>query len=180
MISSSSSPILPGPGSRFRSLSAARLSLAVALALPACAHERPQVQSEVCAPHIHDLGWMTGSWTCQSAVERLDEHWTDAGGRSMLGVGRRVTGDQTLFFEYLRIEERSDGIYYIAHPKAGPGVEFKLVACRRGEARFENPAHDYPRSIRYRRNSDGTIGVRLEGIEAGQALVEEFLYRRKR
>ena len=90
---------------------------------------------------------------------------------------RRVTGDQTLFFEFLRIEERPGGIYYIAHPKARPGVEFKLVACRRGEARFENPEHDYPRSILYRRNPEGTIYVRLEGMEEGRPLTEEFVYR---
>jgi hypothetical protein len=153
------------------------LALSLVSLLPACAHEQAQTASGACAPSIHDLGWMAGSWTFRSTTERLDEHWTDAEGRSMLGVGRRVTGDQTLFFEFLRIEERPDGIYYIAHPKARPGVEFKLVACRRGEARFENPEHDYPRSIRYRRNPDGTIGVRLEGAQEGRAFAEEFVYR---
>ena len=159
------------------SIDARSLALSLTLLLPACAHEQARTAGEMCAPSVHDLTWMAGSWTCESAGERLDEHWTDAGGRSMLGVGRRVTGDQTLFFEFLRIEERSDGIYYIAHPKARPGVEFKLVACRRGEARFENPEHDYPRSIHYRRNPNGTIGVRLEGMQDGRALAEEFVYR---
>jgi hypothetical protein len=153
------------------------LALSLGLILPACAHQQAQTVSETCAPNIHDLGWMAGSWVFRSPTERLDEHWTDAEGHSMLGVGRRVTGDQTLFFEFLRIEERPDGIYYIAHPKARPGVEFKLVACHRGEARFENPEHDYPRSIRYRRNPNGTLDVRLEGVQDGRPLAEEFVYR---
>lgn len=153
------------------------LALSLVVLLPACAHEQAQTVSETCTPSIRDVGWMAGSWMFRSAAERLDEHWTDAEGRSMLGVCRRVTGDQTVFFEFLRIEERPDGIYYIAHPKARPGVEFKLVACRRGEARFENPEHDYPRSILYRRNPNGTIDVRLEGVQEGRPLAEEFLYR---
>jgi hypothetical protein len=154
--------------------------LSLVLLLPACAHRQVQAVAQECTPSIHDLGWMAGSWTFQSPTERLDEHWTDAEGRSMLGVGRRITGDETFFFEFLRIEERSDGIYYIAHPRARPGVEFKMVACRPGEAMFENPEHDYPRSIRYRRNPNGTIDVRLEGAKDGRPLTEEFVYRRRK
>ncbi len=46
----------------------------------------------------------------------------------MMGVSRTVAGDKTVEFEYLRIEQRADGIYYVAHPKARcPGTDFKLT-----------------------------------------------------
>ena len=46
----------------------------------------------------------------------------------MLGMSRTVAGDKTVEFEYLRIEQRADGIYYVAHPKARcPGTDFKLM-----------------------------------------------------
>ena len=62
----------------------------------------------------------------------------------MLGMSRTVSGARTVSFEYLRIETRPDGIYYVAHPRAkSPGTDFKLVRSDRGQAVFENPSHDF-------------------------------------
>ena len=46
----------------------------------------------------------------------------------MLGMGRTVAGNRTVEFEFLRLEQRGDGIYYIASPKGRcPVTEFKLT-----------------------------------------------------
>lgn len=96
----------------------------------------------------------------------------------MLGMSRFVSQGRTVFFEYLRIEARPDGLYYIAHPKARPGVEFKLVRCSEREALFENPEHDHPKRILYRRESADRLTARVEGDEGGKAVAEDFLYTR--
>ena len=123
------------------------------------AHFTPQT------PALTDVSWITGSWqTAPGGRRQIEEHWTAAAGGSMMGVSRTVAGDKTVEFEYLRIEQRADGIYYVAHPKARcPGTDFKLTRASAMEAVFENPQHDFPKRIIYRKTDDGLTA----SIDAG-------------
>jgi hypothetical protein len=93
----------------------------------------------------------------------------------MMGVSRTVAGDKTVEFEYLRIEQREDGIYYVAHPKARcPGTDFKLTRASASEAVFENPQHDFPKRIIYRKTDDGLTA----SIDAGEGSKGSACHRR--
>jgi hypothetical protein len=117
-------------------------------------------------PTLADLSWMSGDWqTAPGGRRQIEEHWTTAAGGTMMGVSRTVAGDKTVEFEYLRIEQREDGIYYVAHPKARcPGTDFKLTRASATEAVFENPQHDFPKRIIYRKTDDGLTA----SIDAGE------------
>ena len=117
-------------------------------------------------PTLADLSWMSGDWqTAAGGRTQIEEHWTAAAGGSMMGVSRTVAGDKTVEFEYLRIEQREDGIYYVAHPKARcPGTDFKLTRASASEAVFENPQHDFPKRIIYRKTDEGLTA----SIDAGE------------
>ena len=97
----------------------------------------------------------------------------------MLGMSRTVGGDKTIEFEYLRIEQREDGIYYVAHPRARcPGTDFKLTRLSSSEAVFENPQHDFPKRIIYRKTSEDALTA---GIDAGEGTRSmSFGFRRAR
>lgn len=116
-------------------------------------------------PTISDLSWLAGDWqTAPGGRSQTDEHWTHPAGASMLGLSRKVAGGRTYEFEYLRIEQRQDGIFYVAHPKARcPGTDFKLTSVTTTEAVFENPAHDFPKRITYRKTAEGSIVASVDG-----------------
>ncbi len=95
-------------------------------------------------------------------------------------MGRTLKDGKTVFFEYLRIEARADGIFYVAHPKARPGTDFKLTRLTANEALLENPTHDNPKKILYRKNPDGSLTACVEGDEKGIPISEEFHYLRMR
>ena len=126
---------------------------------------------------IADLAWIAGSWqTALGGRTLIEEHWTAAAGGTMIGMGRTLAGGKTVFYEYLRIEERPDGVFYVAHPKARPGTDFKLTKIEGQEAWFENPEHDFPKKIIYRKNADGSLFARIEGPRNGQIVGEDFKY----
>jgi len=127
---------------------------------------------------IAALSWMTGDWqTAPGGRAQIEEHWTTPAGRSMLGMSRTVAGEKTAEFEYLRIEQRDDGIYYVAHPQARcPGTDFKLTRATASEAVFENPQHDFPKRIIYRKTGDATITASIDGGEGSKAMT--FVYHR--
>jgi Domain of unknown function (DUF6265) len=124
---------------------------------------------------LSDLSWITGDWqTPAGGRAQIEEHWTQPAGGSMMGVSRTVAGDKTVEFEYLRIEQRPDGIYYVAHPKARcPGTDFKLTRASATEAVFENPQHDFPKRIIYRKTDEG-LTASIDGGEGTKAMAFPF------
>lgn len=132
--------------------------------------------SQTAAPTISDLNWLAGDWQTTGARSQTDEHWTAAAGGSMLGLSRTVAAGRIYEFEYLRIEQRPDGIYYVAHPKARcPGTDFKLSRMTSTEVVFENPAHDFPKRITYRKTPEGSLVATVDG-GAGSGKASTFTY----
>ncbi len=123
-------------------------------------------------PTLTDIAWISGAWQTEPGGKRqIEEHWTVVAGASMLGMSRTVAGDKTVEFEYLRIEQRADGIYYVAHPKARcPGTDFKLTRASATEAVFENPQHDFPKRIIYRKTGDDSLTATIDGGEGTKAM----------
>jgi len=145
-------------------LSARGLWLA-SLSLFACAAPQPAaapLPSGVAA-HIGDANWITGVWREARAELRVEEFWTPPAGGQMLGAGRGLRGGKLEFFEHLRIEERGSTLVYVALPFGTGATEFVLRSRTPHEMLFENLAHDYPKRIRYRLESDGTLVTRIEG-----------------
>ena len=125
---------------------------------------------------LADLSWIAGAWqTEQGAKRQSEEHWTTAAGATMMGMSRTVVGEKTVEFEYLRIEQRADGIYYVAHPKARcPATDFKLTRASATEAVFENPQHDFPKRIIYRKNGDDSLTASIDGGEGTKSMSFAF------
>ena len=129
-------------------------------------------------PTLADLAWIVGTWQSEPGGRRQsEEHWMQAAGASMMGMSRTVAGGKTVEFEYLRIEQRADGIYYVAHPKARcPGTDFKLTRASATEAVFENPQHDFPKRIIYRKGADDSLTASVDGGEGTKSIT--YAYRR--
>ena len=127
---------------------------------------------------LADLAWLTGDWqTAPGGRAQIEEHWTKAAGGSMIGMGRTIAGEKTWEFEYLRIEQRADGIYYVAHPKGQcPGTDFKLTRASATELVFENPQHDFPKRIIYRKTGDDVLAASIDGGEGTKSM--SFTYQR--
>lgn len=127
-------------------------------------------------PSIDGLAWMSGAWAGSMGRAAIEEHWLAAKGGRMLGLGQTVANGKMISFEFLRIEQRADGVYYVAQPGGNPPVDFKLTRSSEQEVVFENPKHDHPKMISYRRDGDALL-ARLEGDEKGKHVVQEFKFK---
>ncbi|HEX6046032.1 MAG TPA: DUF6265 family protein [Pyrinomonadaceae bacterium] len=127
-------------------------------------------------PGIADVSWIAGDWqTPSGGRSQMEEHWTKPAGGSMMGMSRTVAGDKTVEFEYLRIEQRADGVYYVAHPKARcPSTDFKLTRASATEAVFENPQHDFPKRIIYRKTAGDSLTASIDAGEGTKSMSFAF------
>lgn len=130
-----------------------------------------------------DLAWLAGSWQSVDMDDGhttvSEEHWTDGTGGTMFGVNRLIADDQTVFFEYLRIESNDDNErFYVAQPRGrSPGTYFRLIELRGQCTVFENPAHDFPQRVVYERRGD-ILNARIEGDQNGETRTERWTWRR--
>lgn len=64
---------------------------------------------------------------------------------------------------------------YVAQRGGRPPTDFVLTELTPDSATFENPAHDFPKMIRYAKRGDGTLEARVsDGGQRG----ETFIFRR--
>ena len=121
---------------------------------------------------LSDLSWLSGCWRGSVNQREFLEHWLPLRGNLMIGASHTVTQDRTQNFEYVRIESRADGLYYVAHPSAGKDLSFRL-AERQVDGpdtifTFANDAHDFPQRIVYRRGTEGWLYIHVEGRVQGE------------
>jgi len=126
------------------------------------------------AGDVGGLAWMSGCWAVERGSITIEEQWNRPVGGQMMGLSRTLKAAKVVFSEFMQIDTESGGIFYT--PRIGakaPPVRFKLTSQSDAEVVFENPAHDFPQRIHYRR-SPGGLFVRIDGVENGKRRAEDF------
>lgn len=130
-------------------------------------------------PTLADLAWMSGTWSSTAGGTLTHESWLPPGGGLMLGMNRSVPAQGKAFFEFLRIEERGDGLVYVASPLGRGTTDFKLADVGEAFVLFANPAHDFPQEIRYELTPDGALHARVSGSVGGKEQAEEWTWKKQ-
>lgn len=142
-----------------------RLALAALLVLGCAPEETASRAPDL--PGSSGLGsvaWLAGVHRMNDGDAVIEEHWTHPGGSVMFGINRTMKGEALAAYEILRIEARPDSIVYVAQPGGRvPGTEFTLVPQGDPDTfSFENPEHDFPQRIIYRRVDETHLHIRVE------------------
>lgn len=96
--------------------------------------------------------WLAGGWGAQQQDGSWSEEWwTPPRAGLMLGGGRSGKGDTVDWWEQTRIEQADGKIRFCALPKGQPGACFDATEVAASEIVFENPGHDFPTRVAYRR-----------------------------
>jgi len=128
------------------------------------------------APHarVADLGWMSGHW--RTADGATEEDWTAPRAGMMLGTSRTIQSGIAREYEFLRLQAGADGVpVYWASPNGIAPVGFRLSRAGPASATFDNPDHDYPQRISYRRDGEALVAT-ISAIDDSRAT--SWTYRR--
>lgn len=99
----------------------------------------------------------------------------------MLGISRTVANGKTVEFEFTQIRQEASGeIFFIAKPSGQPEATFKMIKGSANEVVFENPQHDFPQRVIYRRQGDDRLLGRIEGVGKGKEKSVDFPMTRAR
>ena len=128
---------------------------------------------------VQRLAWLQGCWEAASDERTVEEQWMAPRGDSMVGSSRTVRGDALVAYELVVISERGDRLVYQAHPSGQPSAEFVSTVIEGESIVFENPGHDFPQRIGYRRRGTELLAW-IEGSDRGQSRRIEFPFSRVR
>ncbi len=118
---------------------------------------------------VDKLDWLAGSWEGVLEGGTFEEHWMKPSGGTMIGMGRHVVKEKTVFVEFMKLAQTEKGVELAITVGGQAEVVFPLVKLDGKEATFENPKHDFPTKIIYRLEKDGSLFARIEGPKGENA-----------
>ncbi len=125
---------------------------------------------------IDKLGWLAGHWCLEQDGQFIEEYWLPPRGGRIVAMGRTTVQGISRSFEFLRIEMRSNVPTFVAQPEGNPPVPFAMTSSGPRWAVFENPEHDFPKRVEYRRTDKG-LWAQISGPgEGGKDQVIAFDY----
>ena len=148
----------------------------------------PQNAAPTTAPSpLDQLAWLRGCWA--GKVEQFDfvENWLPARGGMMVGINQTIVQERnksnatkTQDFQYLRLEERADGVYYVAIPSGKKESAFKLTSVGEELGRqaytFTNNGDEFPHEIVYMHGKEGWLFAKVSGKTANHPHPTEVTY----
>lgn len=99
-------------------------------------------------------------------------------GGAMLGMSRTVVGEAMRAWEFVILGPSAAGLAYQVNPSQQDGASFPATFMSDTLLIFENPTHDFPQRIIYRRRGADSVHARIEGQMGGQQRSTDFPFRR--
>jgi uncharacterized protein DUF6265 len=127
---------------------------------------------------IERLAWLQGCWQSASPGRVVEENWMAPRGRSMVGVGRTIRGDSLIEYELVLLRQQRGMLTYEAHPSGQSAATFTTHVVTDSMVVFDNPAHDFPQRVGYRRSGADSLIAWVEGTRQGRARRLDFPYAR--
>jgi len=134
----------------------------------------PPAPASAASP-LDQFAWLRGCWAGKVERREFIESWLPPRGGMMVGIGHTVLqerkkrgGEQkTSEFQYLRLEERADGVYYVAIESGTKERAFKFTSVGEQMGRkaytFTSPVDEFPQKIVYLQGSEGWLYAQVAG-----------------
>jgi uncharacterized protein DUF6265 len=144
--------------------------------------ESPKTSDAPGTSSLDSLAWLEGCWRGAVNQREFREHWLPLRGGMLIGASHTIVGDKTQDYEYLRLETRPGGVYYVALPSGKSETAFKLASVATDDGAtiftFANTVDDFPQRIVYRRGSEGWLYASVEGKLRGEDRTVTYPMRR--
>jgi hypothetical protein len=152
--------------------------LAVVVVFIAC-----QNKSEKNFDELEKMSWLVGEWENKMPDGILTETWTKANDSTFTGKTLFIRDKDTLHSEEIVLTQKGETFLYIPTVKGqndNKPVEFKITESKiENEFAFENPKHDYPQKIVYKKVNETNLVATISGKQQGKSSSESYPMKKK-
>lgn len=133
------------------------------------------------SPERYEPGWLLGCWEVRRGDRRIVERWERVSGTLFTGESQTWVGDKAVGGEQIVLSPDSTGTWvYAADPDTQRPASFRATVLTDSLLVFENPSHDFPQRIGYRRAGVDSLSAWIEGITPGVGRRVAFPFARVR
>lgn len=147
------------------------------LLLPLLLFAKMAHSQETAQQKFKKLQWLTGTWirtNCKPGQSGY-ETWAKVKDLKLLGKGVTLKGKQSHFVEQLQIVNKENELFYVVKVSSEPKpTSFKLTALTEDSFTCENPAHDFPKKISYKKE-----GNKIKAVISGDGHRVDYLFTRQ-
>ena len=131
---------------------------------------------------LNPTQWILGSWEQKTDKGIMTETWERKNDSLFVGSCYFINESDTLHTETIVLEQRADSITYSAKvigQNNEKAISFTLTTANTNSLVFENPTHDYPQKIVYKKNKTNGLLVTVSGMLQGKKRVEKYQMTKK-
>lgn len=132
---------------------------------------------------LEKASWLLGEWGNKSPEGELTERWKRENDSVFKGESYFVTGDKdTVFAETIVLDETDEKLAYtvtVPDQNNAKPVRFKMTSITDGQIVFENPKHDFPAKITYKKIGNDSLKAEISGMRDGKPSSEIFAMKKQ-
>ncbi len=126
---------------------------------------------------LEKMNWLIGSWERKLPDGILKETWTKQNDSTFSGDSYFINTKDTVHFESIKLVQKAEELTYnatVVGQNEDEPVAFKLTSDTNNTFSFENPAHDYPQKITYKKVTSDRLIATISGKQQGKQTQESY------
>jgi hypothetical protein len=126
---------------------------------------------------IKKMEWLVGNWEQKLPDGIITETWTKDNDSTFSGKSFFIKEKDTIHLENIVLTQKKDELLYIPTVNGQNNdepVTFKLTSEAANAFTFENPTHDYPQKITYKKVATDRLVATISGIQQGKQSQESY------
>lgn len=136
-----------------------------------------QKKSEHKFDKLEKMNWIVGNWEQKLPDGIISEIWTKDNDSTFSGKSYFIKEKDTIHLESIVLTQKKETLLYIPTVNGQNNDEpviFKLISDAEDTFSFENPTHDYPQKIIYKKVSSDRLIATISGIQQGKQSQESY------
>jgi len=131
---------------------------------------------------LEKMNWILGQWEKKLPEGILTETWTKKNDSTYTATSFFIIDKDTVHSESIELTQLKQELIYRPTVKGQNNdepVDFKLSSDNENTFAFENPKHDYPQKIVYKKVNEKNLVATISGIQQGKQSSESYPMKKK-
>jgi hypothetical protein len=137
-----------------------------------------QNKSEKNFEKLETMNWLVGQWENKTSEGLLTETWTKENDSTFSGQAYFIKNEKdTVHCESIVLTQVKEELIYRPTVKGQNNdepIDFKLTSDVENSFTFENPKHDYPQKIVYKKTNETSLVATISGKQQGKQSSESY------
>ena len=136
-----------------------------------------QNKSEKKFDKLQKMNWLIGNWEQKLPDGVVTESWSKENDSTFSGKSYFIKGKDTIHLESISLTQKKEELLYIPTVHGQNNDEpttFKMTSEAQNTFSFENPAHDYPQKITYKKINNTSLLATISGKQLGKDSTESY------